>query len=384
MSSLKKKKEALFEASSSGSSGGTCSNASKNAVKAALPKMTGGKSKIPSTVVKSKTEEAIKLVTEGETYLKTSLFQWQPDYMGAAPKFEGAGNAYRAAGSMALAHDTMVRCSQAYANYGSHSSAANAMQNAAKMNTDPRKHFEDMLAAADLWGQHGDLTRMAQMYVGAAESEGAYETEKEEYLAEASNILIPFDSTDDALKNCDVKGIEVLKKLLKCHMTGVDKEKALGTARFLGRVSEAFGQDTLLWKCLASESALQLASKDVIAAEHTYIQEHLSKSGYGSSKEAEIIENLINAFKNSDENELHTVQKSPDLFYLDREAREMVLGLAISAPSQGPRPVSTRQVETELSEKGTGSGEGEMTGAEKEISMTRQTEDEDEDEVDLA
>ena len=65
--------------------------------------------------------------------------------MGAASKFESAGNAYKAAGSITLAHDTMLRCSQAYASYGSYSSAANAIQNAAKTTTDPRKHFEDML-----------------------------------------------------------------------------------------------------------------------------------------------------------------------------------------------------------------------------------------------
>ena len=94
-----------------------------------------GSSKIPPTVVKSKTEEANKLVAEGEAYLKTSVFQWKPDYMGAASKFESAGNAYKAAGSITLAHDTMLRCSQAYASYGSYSSAANAIQNAAKMNT---------------------------------------------------------------------------------------------------------------------------------------------------------------------------------------------------------------------------------------------------------
>ena len=385
--SLAKNKADLFGASSSVSAGGASRSANGNttAKSAPLPKLGALKtSSIPPAVVKSKTDEAQKLVAEAEAYLKTSVFQWQPDYMGAAPKFEGAGNSYRAAGSMVLAHDTMVRCSQAYSSYGSHSSAANAMQNAAKMNTDPRKHFEDMLTAADLWGQHGDLTRMAQMYVGAAESEGAMETEKDEYLREASNILIPFNSTDKALQNCDVKGIDMLKKLFKHHMTGNDREKSLSTARFLARVSEAFGQDTLLWKCLASESILQLAGKDVIAAEQTYIQEHLTKAGYGSSKEAEIVEKLINAFKSSNEQQLQLVQKSPNLFYLDRETKDMVLRLTITASVQGPRPVSTTQIDTEISEVSIEGGDGREAGDEKVISMAHQTEKEDSDEVDLA
>ena len=81
-------------------------------------------------------------------------------------------------------------------------------------------------------------------------------------------------------------------------------------------------------------------AKDVIAAEQDFIQEHLSKAGYGSSKEAEIIEDLINAFKNSDEQQLQLIQKSPNLFYLDKEAKDIVLKLAITSSTHGQRPIS--------------------------------------------
>ena len=51
-----------------------------------------------------------------------------------------------------------------------------------------------MLAAADMWGQHEDLTRMAQMY-GVLRNRMGHKDRREEYLKEASNMLIPFDSS---------------------------------------------------------------------------------------------------------------------------------------------------------------------------------------------
>ena len=55
-------------------------------------------------------------------------------------------------------------------------------------------------------------------------------------------------------------------------------------------------------------TVLQLTNKDVIAAEDTYIQEHLPKSGYASSKEAEIVDSLISAFRSTDEGQLQDVR----------------------------------------------------------------------------
>ena len=385
MASLRKDKAALFGTSNATGGAKSRSAATTAGSKVVLPKANLGP-RVSPAVVKAKTEEAQKLIAEAEAYLKTSVFQWQPDYMGAAPKFEGAGNAYRAAESMELAHDAMVRCSQAYAAYGSYSAAANAMQNAAKMNKDPRKHFEDMLAAASLWGEHGDLPRMSQMFVGAAESDGASENEKSEYLREACNILIPFGSTDGDLKSCDVKGVEVLKKLFKFDMAGADREKAMETAQFLARVSEALEQDTVLWKCLAAITVLQLLAKDVIAAEQTYIQEHLSKRGYGTSKEAEVVEELLNAFKNSDGQQLQVLQKNPSLFYLDKETKDMVLALTLAvSTTQGlPKPVSTSEVVTEMTEEIVPHHSDWEAGGIATVSVTSGVEEEDDDEIDLA
>ena len=76
---------------------------------------------------------------------------------------------------------------------------------------------------------------------------------------------------------------------------------AMKNALLLIRASEAFGQDTLTWKALVTVTVLQLTNKDVIAAEETYIQEHLSKTGYATSKEAEVVDRLIDAFRCTDE-----------------------------------------------------------------------------------
>ena len=87
---------------------------------------------------------------------------------------------------------------------------------------------------------------------------------------------------------------------------------------------------------------------------------------------------------NSDEQQLQLIKKNPNLFYLDREAKDILLELAITASTQGPRPVSTTQIGTDVSEVETLGGEGHTVQIEKSVSITMQTEEEDEDEVDLA
>ena len=113
---------------------------------------------------------------------------------------------------------------------------------------------------------------------------------------------------------------------------------------------EAFAQDTQMWKALATVTVLHLTNKDVIAAEETYIQTHLSKSGYAATKEAELVDSMINAFKLMDEAQLQEVQKSPNLFYLDREVKDLVLKLTITSSSTTPKAVSSIEVTTEVSE----------------------------------
>lgn len=381
--SLEAKKNALFGAPAGAPKEAPMVAAQKPSVKSQT--QSGGIGTISMAMKAQKKQDAEKLKLEGEAYLKTSVFQWSPDYMGAAPKFDGASKAYAAAGELSLAHEMSLQCSKAYAGYESFSSAGNIMQTAAKISKDMGAHeqsVKDLVGAADFWGQAGDMLRVAQIYVNIAESEGASEDESAEYLNEAVEILMPAGSSDADLKRCDVRGLEVLKKLLKFDLTKNRLARAMEDATLLIRASEAFGQDSLMKKALATVTVLQLTNKDVIAAENTYIQEHLSKSDYASSKEAEIVDSLITAFRSTDEGQLQEVQRHPNLFYLDREVKDLVLKLTMASPSiaTAPKAISTTGITTEVSEivdKGDGSVEVVETEVVEEQSK------EDDDEVDL-
>ena len=107
-----------------------------------------------------------------------------------------------------------LECSKAYLGYESYSSAANAMQTASKLSKDMNSQEQsvaDLIKAADLWGQAGDMTRVSQIYVNIAESAGATEDESAEYLNEALNIMIAPGSSDSELKSCDIRSLEILK-----------------------------------------------------------------------------------------------------------------------------------------------------------------------------
>lgn len=45
-----------------------------------------------------KIEEAREFSEKGMKYLKTSIFQWAPDHLAAAPQFEKSAEAYKTAG----------------------------------------------------------------------------------------------------------------------------------------------------------------------------------------------------------------------------------------------------------------------------------------------
>lgn len=355
--SLTDKKNALFGSGTGGAKAASQKphDPTRQPAPSSAPKVRGAFGGISDAARAQKKKEAEKLKEEGEAYLKTSVFQWSPDYMGAAPKFEGASRAYAAAGETPLAREMSLECSKAYEGYESLSSAANAMQTASKLSKD-MKSFEqsvtDLIKAADLWGRAGDMIRVAQIYVNIAESVGVTEDESAEYFGEAVNIMIPPSSSDSDLKRYDVKSVEVLKKLLKFNLSKGSNRypEAMKNALLLIRVCEAFAQDTQMWKALATVTVLHLTNKDVIAAEETYIQTHLSKSGYAATKEAELVDSMINAFKLMDEAQLQEVQKSPNLFYLDREVKDLVLKLTITSSSTTPKAVSSIQVTTEVSE----------------------------------
>lgn len=97
--------------------GGLFGNASSSSsdAKASKPvSKTAGKSFLAITSVSSavktkKTKEAKECEDAANKMLKTSVFQWSPDHVGAAPLFESASACYKAAEDFESAKSMLVK-----------------------------------------------------------------------------------------------------------------------------------------------------------------------------------------------------------------------------------------------------------------------------------
>ena len=82
------------------------------------------KPKLSEAARRDKLNEAQEHYDRGMKYLKKTVFQWVPDYLGAAPCFEKAANAYKIAGEMDLAHTIMLQSANSHESANCLSAAA--------------------------------------------------------------------------------------------------------------------------------------------------------------------------------------------------------------------------------------------------------------------
>lgn len=276
-----------------------------------------------------KLAEAEANMKKAAEYLKTSLFQWEPDHVGAAPKFESASKAYEVAGEWEKALDALKKCAKSHLAYNSPLSAANALQNAAKLCLD-KKEFkmgaDNFLEAADIYGQRGEATRMAEMYDKAAKAlEGHDPDQAADFYKRACDAFCD----EDNLEGSNSRAVGVVRSRLRFllgDVTQLDRrmDDIMDVARLLARLGAALKYETDIWKAYATISIMQMYRRDFVAADSEFIQKHLSARGYGMSKEAEIVENLLSAFKNNDFDELDKIKNGPNMFFLDVELSAVV------------------------------------------------------------
>lgn len=141
-----------------------CLTASANKGVAALPVLSEG-------ARARKIEEAKENSEAGMKCLKTSVFQWSPDHLAAAPYFENSSNAYKAVGELKFARLMMLQSAESHDASGCQAAAACSFVKAAVIAHSMDK-FElssaDYLKSAELWGVTGDLDKCAEMLSKAA------------------------------------------------------------------------------------------------------------------------------------------------------------------------------------------------------------------------
>lgn len=170
MSSLTEKKNALFGAKSAAD--GDAAPVSLPATASKTAGISLSSSGVSAEVKKKKTQEGSELAAKAEGLLKTSLFQWTPDYIAAAPMFEAASDCYKQAGEFRTACQLLERAASASEKNNVLSAAAVAMRKASEI---AQKELRDkaltaqyLERSAEYWGLSGDLEKNAETLAKAA------------------------------------------------------------------------------------------------------------------------------------------------------------------------------------------------------------------------
>ncbi len=286
-----------------------------------------------------KRKEAAVLVAAGEDYLSTSMFKWSADHLGAAPKFEAAANTYKAIGDSRRGWEFMQKASQSHAAYDSFGAAGNALISAARMAATAEPPANEIAAdfhikAAEMWGMYGDHVQVANSYTSAAELLEEIDEERAlELYLNARSVLVPAEANSSAaLKQMNVRGLEMLRKMFRFLLRGRDSKllvEALTHARLLLLVFRAFEQDASLYKTQAAIVILMIHSKDIVAAEQAFL-DSLGDKGYAHSKECEFAESLLEAAKRLDGPAIAALQTSDLMQYLDRDVQHLMKKVGVS------------------------------------------------------
>ena len=337
--SLTKAKASLFDASQPAT---TKSNVSKEAqeevggasASARLARKPNGASRLSPEMRAIKVTEAEDCVSKGNEYLKTSIFQWNPDHMGAAGYFEKASNAYKALGDVDRAYEMIIQTGKCHEGYGSLQSAANSLMSAAKLTLSMpnTKGIQAYIDAADLWGQCGDIDRTAECYaLAAAQSEETDVPKAIELHQRACDLVCPKESSLEEMKRCNIKSMEILRGYFNFLIKDESRYPvAIEHAKHLGKFYKAWEIETSMCKIFCAITILQLLMKDVASADETHLQEHLNESIYLTSKESEIAENLLTAFKTADTELLMSSTTGQNMFFLDQEVQFIIKRLNLS------------------------------------------------------
>lgn len=79
---------------------------------------------------------------------------------------------------------------------------------------------------------------------------------------------------------------------------------------------------------MAAVTIIQLAMRDVVSADQTYL-DHLGNKAFIISNECKIVDKFVMAFKNNDLDLLDEAQRGDSLFFLDPEVQPLARNLSL-------------------------------------------------------
>jgi len=128
---------------------------------------------------------------------------------------------------------------------------------------------------------------------------------------------------------------ENVQQIMRVYVKSGDYRSGLYAAGAVTALLEESGFATVsLFKAYLTETILQLAMGDVVAADKTFMDVHLQNTSYLSSRECELAEELIRAIKSFDQDSLENLKKSRVLANVDPVIRELVQSLKVSGKAR--------------------------------------------------
>ena len=307
-------------------------------ISASAPKSVAAKSSgmpvISPAVKAEKLKAAKELHKAGDEYLKTSIFKWSADHLGASSKFEDAATAYKVAGELDLACQMLEAASRSHAAYASFGAAATSLVNASKMAAimpgGTQRAIGHLTAASEFWAMHGESYQAAAAFISAGElCELSDPAQAWELYEQGRDILCPSDADEATLKRSTVRSLDSMRKIMKFLLKDSGSlSKALRHIQLMVRLYRAFEQEGSVCKMLVAITIVQLHMRDVVSADQSFL-EHLGEKGYTSSKECEVAESFLQAVKSLDAEALKALQRSELMQYLDRDVQPLAAALTL-------------------------------------------------------
>lgn len=102
-------------------------------------------------------------------------------------------------------------------------------------------------------------------------------------------------------------------------------------------------------KMMAAVTIIQLAMRDVVSADQTYL-EHLGNKAFIVSNECKVVDKFVMAFKNNDTDLLDEAQRGDSLFFLDPEVQPLARNLSLfsARAREAAQDVENKKISREL------------------------------------
>ena len=160
-------------------------------------------------------------------------------------------------------------------------------------------------------------------------------------------MLCPSETRPDEMAQCPVIALEMFRSYFRCLvLLKGPHESLIPVANRMIDLFQGFGSESSLCKMMLTVTLLELHGGDVVRAEQTYLNSHLNNSVYIKSKECEVADLYVLAFKRQDITKLDEAKGHMQLNYLDAEIQAIARNLSLfrTRPDYNPHDPHTNEI----------------------------------------